>query len=186
MNKDQKNQLRKRLTLIRDAINEQRRRSAACHLYDKITDWCGSIEKVLSYASFRSELDTADLNFYLADQERLVLPRLSRDQKTPWEASLYLVRNPFKDLISNPLGIQEPNPDTCPLVAIEEIGLALVPGLGFDMQRQRIGYGKGTYDRLLAGTAGLETVGVGYREQLLATPIPVESHDVSLSSLLLL
>ena len=47
-------------------------------------------------------------------------------------------------------GIREPDETSCPLVSVEEVDAALVPGLGWDRRGGRIGRGAGYYDRLFA------------------------------------
>ncbi|MCP5469521.1 MAG: hypothetical protein H7A36_03340 [Chlamydiales bacterium] len=59
--------------------------------------------------------------------------------------------------------------------------LILVPGLAFSPSGHRLGYGGGYYDRLLA-TLFCETIGVGFKEQLVEE-LPVEPHDVPLTAL---
>jgi 5-formyltetrahydrofolate cyclo-ligase len=56
--------------------------------------------------------------------------------------------------------------------------LTIVPLLAFDRRGYRLGYGKGFYDRLLAGTR-TETIGVAFAVQEI-NQLPAESHDVSL------
>ncbi len=63
-----------------------------------------------------------------------------------------------------------------PVVAGSSIGIVVVPGLVFDRDGGRIGYGKGYYDRLLAGLHGAVTVGVA-PEALVVEVLPTEPHD---------
>ena len=47
-------------------------------------------------------------------------------------------------------GIREPDVEVCPLVRVDQVDAALVPGLGWDRAGGRIGRGAGYYDRLFA------------------------------------
>ena len=62
--------------------------------------------------------------------------------------------------------------------------LMIVPGLAFNAQCYRVGYGKGFYDRFLSQTdrKNMKVFGVGFAEQLFA--FEPESHDVQLDALL--
>jgi len=57
-----------------------------------------------------------------------------------------------------------------------------VPGLGFDLSGHRLGRGRGYYDRLLAGIAGVKC-GVAFDPQVVAQ-IPAERHDVNMNFIL--
>ena len=63
--------------------------------------------------------------------------------------------------------------------------LILVPGVAFDRYRNRMGYGKGYYDRYLAGLAGTKaaTLGIAYECQI-ADRIPTEETDIPMDFLL--
>ena len=78
------------------------------------------------------------------------------------------------ELIHGRFGIAEPSPD-CPIVPIEQIEFALVPGLAFDRTGARLGRGRGFYDRLLMGFLGF-ACGIGFRFQEYRE-IPLEPHD---------
>lgn len=60
-------------------------------------------------------------------------------------------------------------------IALEDLDAVIVPGLVFDKDRYRIGYGKGYYDNLLHRYNGL-SIGVCF-ELFLLDSIPKESHD---------
>lgn len=42
----------------------------------------------------------------------------------------------------------------------------IMPGVAFDVRRNRIGYGKGFYDRYLADKEGLHTIAIGFDCQM--------------------
>ncbi|MSU36110.1 MAG: 5-formyltetrahydrofolate cyclo-ligase [Pedosphaera sp.] len=84
-------------------------------------------------------------------------------------------------LREGPFGIMEPAPD-CSLVPPEALDFCLVPGLGFDSCGQRLGRGRGFFDRLLATVRGV-TCGAGYDEQMVSR-VPIEPHDVQLNLVL--
>jgi 5-formyltetrahydrofolate cyclo-ligase len=64
------------------------------------------------------------------------------------------------------------------------VQLLLVPGLAFDDDGYRLGYGRGFYDALLAKLPEeVLTVGVGFASQM-QLPVPVEPHDWPVQALL--
>ena len=74
-----------------------------------------------------------------------------------------------------PFGIWEPafSPES---ISIEkEIDLIIVPGVAFDRQLNRLGRGKGYYDRLLT-TLQVPKIGIAYSFQL-RKQVPVEAFD---------
>jgi 5-formyltetrahydrofolate cyclo-ligase len=72
--------------------------------------------------------------------------------------------------------IEEPQGDDT--VDIAKIEMIVVPAIAYDRRGNRVGRGKGYYDRLLASTKATK-VGVGYDFQLLDEEIPAEPHDVA-------
>ena len=60
------------------------------------------------------------------------------------------------------------------------IDCAIVPIVGFDKKLNRLGYGKGWYDRFLKKNKQCFKIGVAYDEQLIGK-IPVEKNDVSMN-----
>lgn len=82
------------------------------------------------------------------------------------------------DLRSGRFGILEPN-ETCPVVPFGALDLVLVPGIAFDRAGNRLGRGRGFYDRMLALGPDAVFCGVGFDGQVVAR-VPVEPHDVKL------
>lgn len=63
-----------------------------------------------------------------------------------------------------------------------EPDLLFIPGLGFGPQGQRLGRGKGYYDRYLSSYKGLK-IGIGLETQI-ENELPCEEHDIALDGLI--
>jgi 5-formyltetrahydrofolate cyclo-ligase len=86
------------------------------------------------------------------------------------------------DLAPGPFGVLEPQGDR--LVSTEDLDLIVVPGVAFDRNGHRLGYGRGFYDRALAlCRSDCVKVGFAYDFQLLGS-LPVAQHDQKLSVLM--
>jgi 5-formyltetrahydrofolate cyclo-ligase len=90
---------------------------------------------------------------------------------------------PFKvdsadmELVPNVFGRPEPDPRTSKHVPLQYIDLALIPGAVFDERGGRIGYGQGTYDRLIPQLP-LTTRKVALAlEAQVVNQVPMEAHD---------
>lgn len=132
---------------------------------------------IASFASFRDEINTSTLNQRLAESGSLALPRVEDGRLL-----FYRVQNLDAELTPSALGFLEPIPTLCK--AAVHIDVILVPGLAFDREHHRLGYGKGHYDRFLASTTAV-SIGVGYKEQW-TEKLPSLEHDIRLNKLCLL
>lgn len=92
-----------------------------------------------------------------------------------------LVVKPYNPTTMQPgaFGILEPQGNPVSPALLDVI---IVPGVAFDAFCNRMGRGKGFYDRLLANTS-VPTIGVCYAEQYYLS-IPTELHDVPLHNVL--
>jgi 5-formyltetrahydrofolate cyclo-ligase len=59
----------------------------------------------------------------------------------------------------------------------------VVPVLGFDLDRYRLGLGGGFYDRFLAGQASAAKIGLSYDWAFVAEGLPREAHDIPLDEI---
>ena len=91
------------------------------------------------------------------------------------------VTNPARDLIVGQFGIREVA-ELSPEMALNQLDLVLVPGIAFDPHGNRLGRGKGFYDRLLAAVRGTKC-GVAFDEQLVDA-VPVGPLDIPLNCIL--
>ena len=141
-----------------------------------ICDWLLSlpiIKDASSIAGFLpsgNEPDILPLLIECAKTKTIYLPAHTTDH---YEFHPYVFNSP---LTKGPFGIDQPE-----LSASEtRLDVILVPGVAFDRQGNRIGHGKGIYDRLLARCSGA-TIGVGFDCQLGDAFFPKEEWDIPLN-----
>lgn len=65
----------------------------------------------------------------------------------------------------------------------EESPLVLAPGVGFDLQGTRMGYGKGYYDRYFAKYPRCRKIGIAYEAQLVGR-LPKDAFDVPMDGIM--
>jgi len=169
-----KNKLRSKYASIRNGISPERKKSAETLLFSTLTERLQSFSVVASFISFRSEIDTSRINTWILEKKQLVIPRIEQT------GAFYHIMS-MSDLEKHPLGFYHPKEGCLKAAAVDCI---LVPGLAFDEEGYRLGYGKGAYDRLLLDWPGVPTIGIGFKEQKISQ-VPREEHDVPLSEVLL-
>lgn len=129
-------------------------------------------EKVLLFASVRSELDTR----FLAEESLRLGKRVAMPRCLPKSRSLLLLKiESWEDLKPSYYDLLEPSP-TAPAIPASELDLIVVPGVIFSPSGYRIGYGGGYYDRLMAEFANVPTVGLAFELQVIPT-VPRDVHD---------
>lgn len=93
----------------------------------------------------------------------------------------FLVRDE-QQLCSGAFGVMEPDVEHVSLPLYLPSGNVvpmLVPGVAFSKKGDRIGYGKGYYDRYIVRHPEVNTVGICFTRQLL-DDIPAESQDIAM------
>ncbi len=175
-----KNSYRSQLLRLRNAIPQSRKTAITSALLRSLAQTTSYHRYVLSFSSFRNEIDTNALNTYLASTKQLLLPKVVVDN-----LHIYHVDDIDTQCTSGKWNIIEPVPDRCKPASYHNITMAIIPGLGFDLSHNRLGYGKGYYDRLLKQLPHCHTYGLGFREQLIPHYLPTEHHDIPLSGLFL-
>lgn len=175
-----KKEIRRKALALRDGLGTAERERGRLLLTERILghQWFYNSHIILGFASCKSEIDIGEiLQEALRLGKRLFLPKVTGEG----QMSFFRVRDPEK-LKAGYKGILEPAKDCEEYVYSEaeaQNTLMLMPGAAFDSRRNRIGYGKGFYDRFLAdkGALQLRTIGVGYRCQLV-DEIPAQERDI--------
>ena len=177
--RETKSGIRSRILKIRNALTEEERSRAACLLTERILGhpWYCLSDTILCYADYGSEISTGELiGEALAAGKKVFLPRVEGDSMT-----FYRIGG-LSELVRGYKGIPEPVGNGECYRGGEraaERTLLLMPGVAFDRNRNRIGYGKGFYDRFLAEHPELQqrSVGIGYLCQLVEE-LPAEETDI--------
>lgn len=139
---------------------------------------------IFYFASFRSEVNTlSQIKEALALNKRVVLPRVANlDDKTKG-LKLYEIKG-MTDVSPGCMGILEPTPVEENLRDINDVDFVVMPGVAFDYRCNRLGYGAGYYDKLLARLKKqIPLVAIAYDEQMVET-VPVEPHDIKIHKII--
>lgn len=132
-----------------------------------------SADRILLYHSLPDELSTVEFIDRWAQRKQLFLPRVNGDE-------LEILPYDRMQLQKGAFNIEEPMGEN--LVEVSAMELIVVPAVAYDRHGNRVGRGKGYYDRLLA-EASAQKIGVGYDFQLL-DEIEAENHDVKVDMII--
>mgnify|MGYP005755080117 FL=1 len=126
---------------------------------------------LLAYVDAKREAETRLLmRCAWDDGKKVAAPRVDGDGIMHF----YYLRS-LKDLEPGAFGIMEPRAD-CRICEPEE-GLLLMPGVAFDEQGHRVGYGGGYYDRYLEKHPHLIHIALAFEFQIFPE-VPSEKHDI--------
>ncbi|MEW6713743.1 MAG: 5-formyltetrahydrofolate cyclo-ligase [Nitrospirota bacterium] len=179
-----KKSLRESLLAKRDNITGEDKKAKDSVIRKRLfsLEYFKDAKTILFYASFRSEVDTLKaIQNTLKLKKRVALPVVDTEHK---QLKLYEVHD-ISELSTGYMGIPEPVPSRTRSMGLNEIDIEIIPGIGFDLKGNRLGYGAGYYDKLLSHkskrlskTKGrITTIALAFEEQI-AEKIPSEPHDI--------
>lgn len=169
---DLKNDLRKKYISIRNNIKNKEEKSLVIMKKIKEEEKYKNAKVVALYKNLKSEVDTSELIEYsIKIGKTVVLPRVEGKI-----LKFYKINLLNDKLIKSAFGIEEPIADKTKLICKDDIDLLIVPGICFDRQKNRLGFGKGYYDRFLEMT-NLETIGICFEEQVINEKLPITEKD---------
>ena len=176
----QKSHLRSEVMRARHSLDATTRvaETAACHQALFALSAFQLAPSILCTLNFGDEMNTRTIiDNALSLGKRVALPRVNMKtmqlQLFWFDANTTLEKNRF--------GIDEPALNSAP-AQIEDAGLILVPGLAFDNKGNRLGYGRGYYDKLLFASKA-HNAAIAYACQVVAN-VPTESHDAQINTLI--
>lgn len=127
---------------------------------------------VLCYVSLNNEIATDDLiNHSLSVNKRVAVPYCADNNGN---MDFYYIDS-IGDLYIQSFGIREPDINKCKKVESFSNSVIILPGLSFDEKGNRLGYGKGYYDRFLQKHK-LLSVGLCYDDFVVDT-LPTDEYD---------
>lgn len=172
-----KKELRNNILNERNALSEEEHIKTSKEIEQKIKEW--SVYKecttLLTYVNFKSEVMTLNIiESALESGKKVYCPKVNGD-----DMFFYQI-NSLSDLTNGYMGIMEPDNTQKAFDGVLGKVLILIPGSVFDKTGNRIGYGKGFYDRFLIDchNKGFETVktALAFSCQIVED-IPAFKHD---------
>jgi 5-formyltetrahydrofolate cyclo-ligase len=129
---------------------------------------------ILFYISYNNEVYTHEMiKDALSLGKKVIVPKSNTQNQTLILSKL----TSWDDLELGSYGILEPKKEKIKKTSFEEIEIIIVPGVGFDKKGNRIGHGKGYYDKLLKKSKNAFHIGLAFEYQII-DKIPVDSHDI--------
>ena len=160
--KSEKTELREAAIKMRNALEKDNKVDYDCEIESRVIAHKSFIyaDAVFTYVSTEKEVDTLGLiHAAWAVGKTVAVPKCDRESNV----MIFYVIKSMDDLKPGYFGILEPDEKKCEPAQSTANSLCIVPGLCFDAEGYRIGYGKGYYDRFLSGYKGLK-VGICYSD----------------------
>jgi 5-formyltetrahydrofolate cyclo-ligase len=180
-----KQALRQRIIAARDNLTPTLRASSSKRIVDQICSLATykTARTVLGYLNFGSELAIeAWIRQALTDGKRVLLPRVNRASML---LELFEVKDIDSDVAAGAYGIREPVVERCErFEALGEIDLILMPGVAFDREGGRLGYGGGYFDKLLAHLPHRPVLIAGAFAMQVVAEVPQEASDYKVDYLI--
>lgn len=170
--------LRKELMKKRDALTEreinEKSELIARNLYE--TDIYKDAKNIFIFVSYKSEVNTHEIIKYsLEHGKNIYVPVVDTKTKTMKASRLI----DFSHLKASYMNILEPMKNHIKIVDPEAVDLVVVPGLLFDKNGYRIGYGGGFYDKFFASLKkDVQKLGIGYDFQYTDDSIEHDDFDI--------
>ncbi len=174
-----KKELRKKIRTVRAGFRDKKTAS------EKITRTFLSLaetekaEVIALYCNMPEEVATDGLIIKLLEEKKTVCVPLITEKEM-----LFIRINSLADLKkTGSFGIREPVYKKENIIPADKIELAVFPGLAFDKEGNRLGYGGGYYDRAFARNDTTEKPAFCFSCQLLDR-VPSEAHDLKVDKII--
>lgn len=179
-----KSEERKKILSIRNNLEPETVKQSSKIIIDKLTalDEYKDSNVVFIYMSFKNEVETFNLiEKMLSENKRVIIPYtdIKNTEIIPSE-----IKSLKDDLVLNPFGYYEPVINKVKQIEVEELDLIIAPGVVFDEELNRIGFGKGYYDRILSKKRkDTKVIALAYEFQVVEE-VPTEPHDIKMNMII--
>ncbi len=173
-----KKELRKQIRAAKKAVPFCEKCSRSAPILAKVESLAAfqQAKTILMYWSMEDEVQTHDFVNRWYKEKTILLPCVDGD-----DLRLRQYTGPECLIEGEQFGIGEPTgPEYTELDKVEMI---IVPGVAFDSQNNRMGRGRGFYDRLLKSTPNAYKVGVAFDFQMVEN-VPTEPFDVAMNTVI--
>lgn len=155
-----KTQLRNKYKNIRNNLDSSKKAVIDKEIFEKIIslECYKKCEMIITFVSTSIEVDTLELiNYSLSLGKKVAVPKCIDGTR---EMEFHCIDS-LSQLSPGAFGVLEPTGDKTSRIFDFDNSVCLVPGLAFDYDGYRLGYGKGYYDRFLSNYNS-EKIGVCY------------------------
>lgn len=180
---EEKKTLRKEMLDLRNGLtkDEYLNKNKSIEKLFNSLEFRGVSQNFMSYVNMGKEVSTREIIKSLLGESKVVSVPLCVTKTTELVASQI---HSLGDLEPSNFGLLEPKPELVRPVQPGDIDVVLIPGLAFDRMGNRLGYGKGYYDRFLTKLSSKALkVGLAYSFQIIER-VPVDHLDVPLDMLI--
>lgn len=167
----QRENLRTETLQRREQLVPTVRATRSRQIVNAVIEWVQGkdFDSVMLYLSMKSEVETEALLEYLLREGKLVCAPMVDTQQC--QLIPRRIQNVKTELVRHRYGMLEPNV-ACPIVPHARLQLIVVPGIAFDCNGYRLGYGMGFYDMFLPKCPHAVAIGLAYQIQLVENTFP--------------
>ncbi|MEZ0536143.1 5-formyltetrahydrofolate cyclo-ligase [Caldicellulosiruptoraceae bacterium PP1] len=175
-----KNELRKKALCKRKQLNSDYKNLCDKIIFQRLLIYLKNkqINNIFIYLNLVNEVDTKHIiNYFLIQKINVYVPKIidnkemvaiKIDKDTEYKKNSLKINEPLE-------GIQ---------ISPEKLDLCIIPIVGFDENCNRLGFGRGYYDRFLKRTPmSCLRIGLAYEVQK-CKAIPIEKHDITLDCII--
>lgn len=178
----EKNKIRSLVKEKRNSLDERLKKTMDNIIFEKIisSEFYKSSKCIFVYVSFEGEVDTHRfIKYALNDNKRICVPKV----KSKEEGIVAVEINSFHELKEGAYNILEPE-NFNKKIDERDIDLILMPGVAFDKNGGRIGYGGSFYDRFLKNPdIKALKIALAYDFQIF-DKVPMEEHDIKVDGII--
>lgn len=169
-----KNKIRKEMFAMRLAQTEEEADAKSKVIFQKIikSKAYENADLILAYIDAKGEVKTKALLEHAWSSNKMVaVPKVHGDFM-----EFYIIES-YEDLESGCFGIKEPVESCRKITELTDDTLVIMPGVAFDKSGNRIGYGKGYYDKYFSRYPDVYKIAVAYSFQIVPDAY-AKGHDM--------
>ena len=175
----EKEKIRRRILKLRNSFSAEERREKSERIKEKLFTFFEfkTAKVILLYAAKGSEVETEEMiEEALSSGKKVGLPL------TKGKGLLFSQIFSYEELSPSTLGILEPKKERP--IPLDKVDLVVIPGIAFDAKGNRIGFGRGFYDRFLSRIPKrILKIGLAFELQVVET-IPEGLTDIPVDKII--
>ena len=142
---------------------------ASDKIFEKLlqNEYFKNAKTVMSYMDFKNEVKTDKINDFIKNSGKiLVLPKVINKE------TMIAIEDKNQYIVS-PFGNKEPDGEEYR----GNIDVIITPGIAFDRDKNRVGFGRGYYDRFFVKYPNAKKIAIAFEEQIIDEGIETDKYD---------